>query len=412
MVRKFSLCVCLLLPGVTLPAQDTWIQRAALTIPARTQAVGFSVGQKGYVATGSDGSAAGILSDLQEFDPATNTWRYRATLPSPLRGSVAFSVGSKAYVTTGAETSGFNTRLFVWDQLSDSWTTRLAFPGQGRMAAVGISFGNRGYIATGLDGYERALNDLWEYDPFANSWTKKASLPGNGRCYATALAINNRIYIGLGNNGSACLQDWWEYTPYTDTWRQMADLTGLARTGALGFALNGKGYIVGGVDLNFRPLQDVWEFDPERNTWTQLGQFPGLARGYGISFTIGEYGYIAAGTSVNGYLCECWQCYPARVIKQIPREEVLQSDVVISPNPFFYRFALKMRHPYTGMLEIFIRDPQGRIVFRKNFLKDTHYIVRCWEIDNLPDGLFVFEVHDPSGSVNYKQTIIHKSFGI
>ncbi len=394
--------------------ESSWSHRQDFSSPPRIQAVGFSIGDKGYIATGTDGMSDHLLQDLQEYDPGTNSWTFKSSLPFPLRGSVAFSIGSKAYVTTGGGSYGLNYQTQEWDQGTNIWRPRAAFPaGKGRMSAVGIAMGNRGYVGTGFDATERPLNDLWEYDPVSNSWQQKASLPGSGRCYATVFAIHDKIYIGLGNNGSSYLKDWWEYSPATNVWRRMEDLAGEARTGAMGFSVNGKGYVIGGVNYSMSPLKDIWEFDPIQNTWTQLDRFPGSSRGYGVSFVINNSGYIAAGTSSEGYLFDLWECFPGTMVRaSIPRDDPFIDPVVISPNPFFYRFFMKMRHPYTGMLELTITNMRGQVVFRKNIDKDAEYIVRCYEIDYLPDGLFVFRVKDPSGIIDTKQTVIHKSFDI
>ncbi len=399
----------------TIHAQESsWAHRQDFASPPRVQTVGFSIGDKGYIATGTDGMSDHLLQDLQEYDPGSNTWTFKSSLPIPLRGSAAFSIGSKAYITTGGGSYGLNYQMLEWDQGANVWNTRATFPaGRGRMSAVGVTIGNRGYIGTGFDLAERALNDFWEYDPVSNSWAQKTSLPGSSRCYATAFAIDDKIYIGLGNNGTAYLKDWWEYTPSTDTWRRMEDLAGDARTGAMGFSVNGKGYIIGGISYTFSPLRDIWEFDPIQNTWTQLDRFPGSSRGYGVSFVINNKGYIAAGTSAEGYLFDLWESFPGTMVRQsIPKDDPFSNPVVISPNPFFYRFFLKMRHPYTGILELTITNMRGQVVFRQNINKDAEYIVRCYEIDYLPDGLFVFRVKDPTGLIDTKQTVIHKSFGI
>lgn len=403
---------------VSTAQESSWIRRHDFTLPARVQTAAFSIGSKGYIAAGSGDQSGTPLHDLQEYDPATDTWTARSSLPIPLRGCVAFTVGQKAYIATGGGLTGFNHQLFEWDQFTNTWSGKTSFPeGQGRISAVGISFGNRGYVATGLGKWQRALNDMWEYDPSGNIWSQKAPLPGSGRCYATAFAIHDRIYIGLGNNGQVCLKDWWEFTPETNSWRRMHDFDGSERAGAVGFSVDGKGYIVGGVDNALRPLRDVWEFDPIRNTWTQLQHFPGSSRGYGAGFVIGSTGYIVAGISQEGYLSDIWKAVtpgmgPVTFAFQVPKDDPTANPVVIAPNPFFYRFFVKMRSPYTGPLELTVSDMGGRVVYRQSINKDAEYIVRVYEIDYLPDGLFVFRVRDPGGQLDTKQTVVHKSFGI
>ncbi|NQV01579.1 MAG: hypothetical protein HQ542_02960, partial [Bacteroidia bacterium] len=289
MLKKLLVLILLTVGGwisagidVIYAQESSWAHRQDFASPPRVQAVGFSIGQKGYIATGTNGHSDHLLQDLQEYDPGSNSWSLKSNLPLPLRGSAAFVIGRKAYITTGGGQYGLNYQLLEWDQGTNVWRTRAAFPsGQGRMSAVGVTIGNRGYIGTGFDLAERALNDFWEYDTYSNTWTQKAPLPGRGRAYATAFAIHDKIYIGLGNNGTAYLKDWWEYTPSTNSWKRMEDLAGEARTGAMGFSVDSKGYIIGGVSYTLKPLRDAWEFDPIQNTWTQLDQFPGSGRGYG-----------------------------------------------------------------------------------------------------------------------------------
>lgn len=393
---------------------SSWVHRQDFAAPPRVQAVGFSIGGKGYIASGTNGLGDNLLQDLQEYDPGSNSWSFKLDLPVPLRGSAAFVIGNKVYITTGGSPFGLNYQMLVWDQSGNQWSSGPPFPaGKGRMAAIGVPMGTHGYIGTGFDLTERALNDLWEFDSSDQTWTEKASLPGTGRSYATAFPIHDKIYIGLGNNGSAYLKDWWEFTPSTNSWRRMQDLAGEERTGAMGFSVDGKGYVVGGVGYNFKPLHDIWEFDPIQNTWTQLDRFPDTGRGYGVSFVINNTGYIAAGASAGGYLVDLWEGFPNSMVrKSIAKDDPFDNPVVVSPNPFFYRFFVKIRHPYTGMLELTITNMLGEVVFRKSMNKDSEYIVRYYEIDYLPEGLFVFRVKDPTGVIDTKQTVIHKSFDI
>lgn len=408
----FLLCL-FYFSGGNLSAQQSWIQRTPFKSPGRLQTVGFSIGDKGYVATGTNGTTLQYMQDLQEYDPKTDTWTSRSDVPVPLRGGSVFVIGSKAYITTGASPSGLINTLYEWNQATNTWTTRAPLPAGGaRMAAIGFGLRNRGYIATGFDGAMRQLNDLWEYDPMDNVWKRKASLPGSGRSYATGFIVGEKFYLGTGESGGGCLKDFWEYDPYIDLWTRLPDIPGSARSGAIGFSANGKGYVAGGVDLSFQPLADVWEYNPLSKTWAQVDPFPGTPRAYGVSFSVDESGYLAGGTTVYGDVSELWESFPGKMTIRLTAEDPLGRPVIISPNPFFYIFALKMRHPYTGMLELTISNLQGNVVFRKNFNKDEYYIVRTYEIDYLPDGLFIFTVKDPTGSLNFKQTVIHKSFGI
>src|SRR6185369_4861796 len=76
-----------------------WVQKQSLYITAlpRTDAVGFSIGNKGYIGLGSN------QKDFWEFDPVTNVWTQKANYPGAANsGAVGFSIGSKGFVGTGS----------------------------------------------------------------------------------------------------------------------------------------------------------------------------------------------------------------------------------------------------------------------------------------------------------------------
>ena len=118
----------------TCPAQppNTWTQKANVGGVGRQNAVGFSIGSKGYTGTGQDINGV-YFKDFWEYDPVTNAWSQKANFGGTSRHSaVGFSIGSKGYVGTGQEYPSFN--------------------------------------------YTR---DFWEYDPALNTWTQKADFGGH-----------------------------------------------------------------------------------------------------------------------------------------------------------------------------------------------------------------------------------------
>src|SRR5438874_2713322 len=85
-------------------AHNTWTQKANFGGSARFGAVGFSIGIKGYIGTGINGSCCpfNVLKDIWEYDPTTDTWTQKADFGGGLRGwAVGFSIGDKGYVGTG-----------------------------------------------------------------------------------------------------------------------------------------------------------------------------------------------------------------------------------------------------------------------------------------------------------------------
>src|SRR5207237_1338580 len=142
---------------------DTWIKKADFPGVARTTAVGFSIGNKGYVGVGD---AGGVLKkDFYEYDPTDTT-------------------------------NGFD----INHNPLGKWTAKTNFGGTARSDANGFSIGTKGYIGAGEDvgGFKK---DFWEYDPLNDSWTAKANLPGV-RSTACGFSLNGKGYIGAGDDGA------------------------------------------------------------------------------------------------------------------------------------------------------------------------------------------------------------------
>jgi N-acetylneuraminic acid mutarotase len=197
------------------PAGNSWIQKASLPItPSRYGAVGFSIGTKGYIGIGGK---SGFISDpyykdFWEWDQETNIWTQKADFPGNTRAAaVGFSIGNKGYIGTGYDGTNNSKEFWEWDQATNVWTRRADFGGTSRSYAVGFSIGNKGYLGTG-----GLLKDFWEWDQATNVWTPKANFGGPARNGAVGVSIGDKGYIGTGMNGNGqpyAFMDLWEYEP-------------------------------------------------------------------------------------------------------------------------------------------------------------------------------------------------------
>ena len=299
---------------VTVP-RGPWTQKTDFGGTARAGAVGFSIGSKGYIATGEE--ADGLFKkDFWEYDPAANTWTQRADFGGTARaGAVGFSIGTKGYIGTGSEGPGYYTytkTFWEYDPAANTWTQRADFGGAARAFAVGFSIGTKGYIGTGMgtDGGLGTRKDFWEYDPAVNTWTQKTDFGGAARDQAVGFSIGSKGYIGTGyGNSSNRFDDFWEYDPAANTWTKKATVESLLRYQAVGFSIGSKGYIVTGVSGIYN--EDFWEYDPAANTWTQRADFGGTGRQHAVGFSIGSKGYIGTGWDPGpGYTKDFWEYDP------------------------------------------------------------------------------------------------------
>lgn len=294
---------------------NTWCRQMDFKAGARTEGVGFSIGNKGYIGTGADLVAA-QHRDFWEFDPALNEWTQKANFGGVERfDAVGFSIGNKGYIGTGYIGTAYLKDFWEYDPISNQWLQKADCGDIPRGFAFSFSIGNKGYIGSGSDDFFSTRTDFLEYDPDLNTWTPKATVvPRN---VGVGFSIGNKGYLGLGTDGSTSYNDFWEYDP-TDTsngfdvnnnpkgkWNQKASFPGAPRYGSAGFSIDNKGYIGTGYDGNFN-YKDFFEFDPISNTWVQKADFGGETRGYGIGFAIGKNGYIGIGNNADGALSNFW----------------------------------------------------------------------------------------------------------
>jgi N-acetylneuraminic acid mutarotase len=292
-------------------AGNTWTQKADFGGTARMNAVGFSIGSKGYIGTGNDGQS--YRKDFWEYDPTANTWTQKADFGGgPRAHAVGFCIESKGYIGTGHDDKSAKKDFWEYDPIANKWTQKADFGGTARMYAVGFSIGNKGYIGIGSGDYyyER---DFWEYDPAANKWTQKADFGGGERNHSVGFSIGNKGYIGTGwGHGPLSAKDFWEYDPAANKWTQKADFGGMRRLYAVGFSIGSKGYIGAGME-NFSDLKDFWEYDPTANKWTQKADFGGGPREGAVGFSIGNRGYVGTGLQYggSGYHDDLWAYSPS-----------------------------------------------------------------------------------------------------
>jgi N-acetylneuraminic acid mutarotase len=188
-----------------------WTQKTQLPGTARSEAIAFSIGTKGYVGLGANGNSN--LNEFWEWDQASNTWTQKANFAgTPRNGAVAFSIGTKGYVGTGEDVNGYQEDFWEWDQATNTWTRKANFTGGVRVAAVGFSIGNLGYIGTGWNSHQLACKDFWVYDPATDLWVRLADFGGTARVVATGFSIGTKGYIGTGFD-NVSRKDFFEYTP-------------------------------------------------------------------------------------------------------------------------------------------------------------------------------------------------------
>ena len=247
------------------PSLDVWTEKEDFAGVARTEAVGFGIGEKIYIGTGFTGSQ--IMSDFWEYDVSTESWTQKTDVGGgPRRLAVGFAIGGLGYVGTGHDGNTGRPDFWEYDPQMNIWHQKKDFGGWQTWKAVGFSIVGKGYIGTGIkdeQGSAIVTDDFWQYDPSSDVWTQKANFGGGPRANAVSFVIRDKAYVGTGQDAIQHRNDFWEYDPFTNSWTQVANFGGVPRSYAIGFSIDGKGYIGAGLLDQDQVAADFWEYTPE-----------------------------------------------------------------------------------------------------------------------------------------------------
>src|SRR6202162_3011919 len=190
-------------------ATDKWIQKKGMPRASHHAAIAAANG-KIYVIGGfvppkdtqiPTGGAWEPIADVWEYDPAADSWKSLAPVPTKRGAAVAVEVGGKIYVIGGATT------------VADSKDPYFTF------------FGPSLVLTT---------NEV--FDPATNKWESRRSM-SVARNLAYAAAVNGKIYVIGDRTGHAFILSATntdvveEYSPVSDTWSAPKERMPTARSG-------------------------------------------------------------------------------------------------------------------------------------------------------------------------------------
>ena len=297
---------------------------SAWTRPADLPGFRFMIGTAeagGKVfAAGGYGMAGGYppeLARLEAYDPATDTWTLRASMPTARYGVAAATINGLVYVVGGFQEESLLMlgTLEVYDPVTDTWTTKAPMPTPRRMLAVSVvngilyAIGGAACVDANYPCATNSVSTVEAYDPATDTWTTKASMP-TPRQSLGAATVNGRIYAIGGQQTDLpwnytetnALSTNEEYDPATDSWTTKAPMP-TARYGPAVASLAGVVHAIGGYAQGTL-LGTNEEFDPAANAWAGRQAMPtprfwaGAAIWSGKVFVVGGNG---AFTTVEAY---------------------------------------------------------------------------------------------------------------
>jgi N-acetylneuraminic acid mutarotase len=155
--------------------------------------------------------AQGVTGRVDEYDPATNAWRTKASMPTPRNHHVVAAVNNKIYAIGGRIGAAFitaGTNIDVveeYDPAAGTWGPLKARMPTARSASGSGVHNGRIYVAGGEFQDSRmlaAFKVVEAYEPATNTWHTMPSMQFPRHGLASGV-IGNRLHLVSGDVQSA-----------------------------------------------------------------------------------------------------------------------------------------------------------------------------------------------------------------
>jgi N-acetylneuraminic acid mutarotase len=284
----------------TAASDFTW-QTVAPMLQARSDLASVGLNGKIYAIGGYVGGYSRTAA-VEEYDPAANTWTFRAPLSAPLSGPGAAVCNGRLFVLGGFMSLGSPSSYLTvgtveeYDSTHDLWMPRATMPQPVYHPAVGVIDGKiylaGGYCYSAAASAHLPVATLQIYDPATDAWSAGAPLPVAGGDAYGAGAIGRKLYV-VGDPMRV-------YDAAADRWDNQESLppTGLALAPACTVA-NGRLYTFGGRLGSSGFLTTVSEFEPLTSTWVAKDTLPTGVWHWPAASVAGDRVYVLGGIRVE-----------------------------------------------------------------------------------------------------------------
>ena len=298
---------------VSAAAWDSWQQLASM--PTARSMVGVAVVDGKIYAIGGTSGTKTLLGTNEVYDPETNTWSTKAPMPTPRTYFGIAVYQNKIYCIGGAtheESEGYITDVNeVYDPATDTWENRTSMPNP-RARLDANTVGDEIFLIGGIGRNLQLLplaepssrNDV--YSPETDSWTTKTPLPTAVANYVSAV-VDNKIYV-IGSEHSDARGLNQVYTVETDSWSSAASVPenifvhNAAAAATTGINATKQIYVIGGVYGTTDPSEEYdyvsLVYNPKDDSWSFASYMPVDDYHYAVA-VVDDLLYVVGGSSAN-----------------------------------------------------------------------------------------------------------------
>jgi N-acetylneuraminic acid mutarotase len=314
MEESLSIVLVKLTEPSTIP-EDSWVTKESM--PTARYRFGIAVVENKIYAIGGVGvnpTQHGVLATNEVYDPASDTWDIKEPMPSP-RCDFAVAVYDNKIYTFGGRINpteyGYNPEDYlgvteVYNPKTDTWETKTSMPTNRSGLSANVVDGKI-YLTGGVEYYNRfpyisLVSETEVYDPETDSWTTKASIPNPVLHYVSAV-IDNKIFVIGGSDIDHLVTLNQVYDPESNTWTEAEPIPTAVRYAGVAATTGDYApkriYIIGGsttespYGINLTQI-----YDPENNVWTYGAPMP-TSRDRLAAAVVNDIVYAIGGR--NGY---------------------------------------------------------------------------------------------------------------
>jgi N-acetylneuraminic acid mutarotase len=306
-------------PAAAQAPQGAWLTLAPFPVPSE-EVLGAAANGKMYVFAG----LAPVWKPkalVYEYDPATNAWTQKKPMPLPSHHLAFTTLNNKIYAFGGFKLPQSGPpawdpidNAWEYDPAADTWKALAPLPTK-RGAASAAVLDGKIYVtggATSLAGVKEngihprrphnVVATVDVYDPATNTWSSARPLLLARNHHASA-GVNGKLYVIGGRVGSAFISgtsnnvDLVEiYDPATNLWHSGARMP-TARS-AIAAGVYGNYIIVPGGEVQdgrfLGAFKAVEAYDTAHNTWQILPSMPHQRHGLAVG-VVGNRLYAVSG---------------------------------------------------------------------------------------------------------------------